>query len=79
MRCHWYCGARVLDFGAEVNTESVCGSDTNWSLRSRVTDNTRAEYGWSYRTEQIQIILMQEIRDALLAQNTILRQLAEKC
>lgn len=43
---------------------------TNWSLKCRVTDDTRTEYGWSYRTEQIKIILLQEIRDELVARRS---------
>lgn len=40
----------------------------NWALRTRVDDATRQEYGWSYRTSQIQIMLLQEIRDELVKQ-----------
>lgn len=40
---------------------------TNWLLQARQEDNTRTSHGWSYRTELIQIALLQEIRDLLIA------------
>jgi hypothetical protein len=46
-------------------------SSVNWLLQSRLDDNTRESHGWSYRTELIQIALLQEIRDALYLQTDL--------
>lgn len=50
----------------------------NWALRGRVEDNTRDELGWSYRTTQIEIILLQEIRDELRLQRQLLAKVLER-